>query len=67
MVDVFADWKQTLVLMSEAFQLGDNSRGEELLGTALEVGAPWDVATATVAQALSARRGLPTDPEPATA
>jgi hypothetical protein len=44
--------------MSDAFSTGDNPRGEELLISALDLGAPWDLATATVAQALSAR-GLP--------
>jgi hypothetical protein len=42
--------------MSEAFAAGDNQRGEELLTYALDVGAPWDVATSTVAQALISRR-----------
>ena len=55
MADATADWRATLTLMSEAFRMGDNGRGEELLTVALDVGAPWDVATSTVAQALSSR------------
>jgi len=42
-------------MMSDAFRIGDNSRGEDLLTFALDAGAPWDVATSTVAQALSSR------------
>ena len=70
MADVFADWKQTLSLMSEAYHLGEYGRGEELLSAALDVGAPWDVATSTAAQALSARAALMRQsgsPEPAIA
>jgi hypothetical protein len=55
MADATADWKSTLTLMTDAFGAGDNGRGEELLTLALDVGAPWDVATAAVAQALSIR------------
>jgi hypothetical protein len=70
MADATADWRDALSQMSEAFRLGENGRGEELLSVALEVGAPWDVATSAAAQALSARyaqarRSLA--PEPATA
>jgi hypothetical protein len=54
MADATADWRHTLSQMSEAFQLGENERGEELLSVALDVGAPWDVATSAAAQALSA-------------
>jgi hypothetical protein len=57
MADATADWTATLAAMSYAFLEGDNRRGEELLSFALDGGAPWDVATATVARALSARRG----------
>jgi hypothetical protein len=61
MADATADWTTTLAAMSNAFIEGDNPRGEELLSYALDGGAPWDVATATVARALSARRiGDPT-------
>ena len=56
MADATADWMATLQIMSDAFIAGDNGRGEELLAFALDVGAPWDVATSTVARALSARR-----------
>src|SRR5436853_81191 len=31
MHDAAADWRHALTLMSEAFSLGDNGRGEELL------------------------------------
>ena len=56
MTDATADWKAALQIMSDAFIAGDNGRGEELLAFALDGGAPWDVATSTVARALSARR-----------
>ena len=56
MADATADWRAALTIMSDAFIAGDNQRGEELLSLALDGGAPWDVATSTVAQALSARR-----------
>jgi hypothetical protein len=55
MADAAADWRVVLSVMSDAFSTGDNSRGEELLVSALDLGAPWDLATATVAQALSVR------------
>ena len=60
MADAAADWRAALHVMSEAFRAGDNQRGEELLGFALDEGAPWDVATSTVAQALSLRRATGT-------
>lgn len=56
MTDATADWTLVLTAMSDAFSTGDNPRGEELLISALDLGAPWDLATATVAQALSVRR-----------
>jgi hypothetical protein len=56
MADATADWTTALQIMSDAFIAGDNGRGEELLAFALDVGAPWDVATSTVARALNARR-----------
>ena len=56
MTDATADWSVVLTAMSEACGAGDNPRGEELLWSALDLGAPWDLATSTVAQALS-RRG----------
>ncbi len=59
MTDAAADWRETLTLMSEAFRLGDNVLGEELFSHALEVGAPWDIATSTAAQALSVRGAAP--------
>jgi hypothetical protein len=56
MADATADWKAALASMFDAFIAGDNQRGEELLTDALDVGAPWDVATSTAARALSAGR-----------
>jgi hypothetical protein len=56
MADATADWTATLAAMSDAFVSGDNQRGEELLSYALDGGAPWDIATSTVARALNARR-----------
>lgn len=56
MADATADWKAALDSMSDAFIAGDNQRGEDLLTFALDVGAPWDVATSTAARALSSRR-----------
>jgi hypothetical protein len=53
MADATADWSSVLSAMSDAFKAGDNQRGEELLVTALDLGAPWDTATSTVASALS--------------
>jgi len=55
MADATADWRHALSQMSEAYHLGEYGRGEELLSVALDVGAPWDVATSAAAQALSAR------------
>jgi hypothetical protein len=70
MADATADWTQALSKMSEAYRLGENARGEELLSAALDVGAPWDVATSAAAQALSSRHTQSqhaTSPEAATA
>jgi hypothetical protein len=70
MADATADWRDALSQMSEAYRLGENSRGEELLTFALDVGAPWDVATSAAAQALSvhhAQAHQAIAPEPATA
>jgi hypothetical protein len=66
MADATADWRAVLTAMSDAFCAGDNQRGEQLLTYALEVGAPWDVATSTVARALSRRSSSAHEP-PATA
>jgi hypothetical protein len=63
MADATADWKAALTMMSEAFRIGDNGRGEALLTLALDVGAPWDVATSTAAQALSTRAATMRRPE----
>lgn len=70
MADATADWRHALSLMSEAYHLGEYGRGEELLSVALDVGAPWDVATSAAAQALStrhaeSRRVLASEPAPA--
>ena len=54
--DATADWRLALSKMTEAYRLGEYGRGEELLAVALDVGAPWDVATSAAAQALSARQ-----------
>jgi hypothetical protein len=66
MADATADWNAALTTMSEAFIAGDNRRGEELLTFALDVGAPWDVATSAVAQALRSHRMLANLPHTAT-
>ena len=70
MADAAADWRHALSQMSEAYDLGEYGRGEELLSVALDVGAPWDVATSAAAQALSARharacRAIASEPAPA--
>lgn len=70
MADATADWRYVLSQMTEAYRLGEYGRGEELLSVALEVGAPWDVATSTAARALSlgreeARRAPASEPAPA--
>ncbi|MGE3911135.1 MAG: hypothetical protein AB7K36_17385 [Chloroflexota bacterium] len=67
MADATADWKSVLAAMSDAFSIGDNPRGEELLISALDLGAPWDLATATAAQALSVRGTLSALPAQAAA
>ena len=58
MVEPTASWSTVLTEMSRAFGDGDNPRGEELLGLALDVGAPWDIATSAVALAITRHRGL---------
>ncbi|MFN8637455.1 MAG: hypothetical protein U0893_26690 [Chloroflexota bacterium] len=58
MADLTATWSSVLTEMSEAFSVGDNPRGEELLGRALDGGAPWDVVTTAVANALTRYRQL---------
>jgi hypothetical protein len=60
MTDATADWSVVLSAMSDAFSTGDNPRGEELLWSALDLGAPWDLTTSTAAQALS-RRPMPSN------
>jgi hypothetical protein len=61
MADAIADWRAVLSVMADAFSRGDNPRGEELLASALDLGAPWDVAISVVARALSLRLS-PADP-----
>ncbi|MCC7369563.1 MAG: hypothetical protein IT306_14135 [Chloroflexi bacterium] len=58
MADATADWTIVLADMSRAYSSGDNPLGEELLVSALDLGAPWDLATSTAAQALSERAGI---------
>lgn len=55
MADATADWTAVLSAMSIALSSGDNPRGEELFCSALDLGAPWDVATQAAAHALSHR------------
>jgi len=52
MADAAAHWTTTISVMASAFGAGDNPRGEELLLTALDLGAPWDVVTTAAARAL---------------
>jgi hypothetical protein len=67
MADATADWTTVLSDMSTAFSAGDNPRGEELLASALDLGAPWDVVTTTAAQALSQRVRVGRLPSPSSA
>ena len=39
--------------MASVFLAGDNANGEQLLLAALDLGAPWDVATTAAAGALA--------------
>ena len=52
MADATAPWATTISAMASAYHAGDNARGEELLSSALDLGAPWDVVTAVAARAL---------------
>ena len=61
MADATADWGSVLTAMSDAYAAGDNQRGEDLLSSALDLGAPWDVATSTAARALGGRVQIPHD------
>ena len=56
MADAAAPWATTISAMATAFLAGDNADGELLLLAALDLGAPWDVATAAAARALSEHR-----------
>jgi len=51
-----APWATTISAMASAFLAGDNADGEELLLAALDLGAPWDVATTAAARALVEHR-----------
>jgi hypothetical protein len=72
MADAVAHWTTTIGAMALAFGAGDNPRGEELLLTALDLGALWDVVTTAAARALVGYRagesapskpdGLPNEP-----
>jgi hypothetical protein len=52
MADTATPWATAISAMASAFLAGDNADGEELLLAALDLGAPWDVATAAAACAL---------------
>ena len=56
MADAATPWVTAISAMTLAFLGGDNADGEELLLAALDLGAPWDVATAAAAQALVEHR-----------
>ena len=61
-----APWATTISAMASAFLAGDNADGEELLLAALDLGAPWDVATAAAARARAghrARTNAPNTPD----
>jgi hypothetical protein len=59
MADTTTPWVTTISAMASAFLVGDNADGEELLLAALDLGAPWDVATAAAARALRERQHGP--------
>ena len=46
MADAAAPWATTISAMTSALLAGHNADGESLLLAALDLGAPWDVATA---------------------
>jgi hypothetical protein len=56
MADAAAPWATTISAMASAFLAGNDADGEELLLAALDLGAPWDVATAAAARALVEHR-----------
>ena len=56
MADAAAPWATTISAMASAFLTGDNAGGEALLLAALDLGAPWDVATAAAARARAGHR-----------
>ena len=56
MADAAAPWATTIGATASAFLADDNADGEELLLAALDLGAPWDVATAAAARALAGHR-----------
>ena len=64
MADAAVPWATTISTMASAFLAGDNAGGEELLLAALDLGTPWDVATAAAAQALDEHRTQTSTSEP---
>ena len=64
MADAAAPWATTISAMASAFLAGDNADGEELLLAALDLGAPWGVATAAAARALAGHRARANAPSP---
>ena len=56
MADAAAPWATTIGAMTSALLAGHNADGEALLLAALDLGAPWDVATAAAARALVEHR-----------
>ena len=63
MADAAAHWTTMISAMASAFLAGDNAAGEELLLTALDLGAPWDVVTATAARARAGHRARESTPD----
>src|SRR6266540_801628 len=63
MADAAAHWTTMISAMASAFLAGDNAAGEELLLTALDLGAPWDVVTATAARARAGHRARESAPD----
>ena len=57
-----APWATTISAMASAFLAGDKADGEELLLAALDLGAPWDVATTAAARALAGHQARTSAP-----
>ena len=62
MADAAAPWATTISAMASAFLAGNDADGEMQLLAALDLGAPWDVATAAAARALAGRRARTSAP-----